>query len=94
MKRFFLKTTNNKYQLFFSRNYIAFKKKKLKWHTIFWFLEVAREKYLNLKKAEKGKNKGRIVICDRYPQTMVEGINDGPKLGSLEISKHKFWNAF
>ncbi|MHA1539442.1 MAG: hypothetical protein ACTSXQ_03090 [Alphaproteobacteria bacterium] len=65
----------------------AFKKKRLKWHTILWFLEVAREKNKNLRKVLKAKKLGRLIICDRYPQSQIEGINDGPKLGILKESK-------
>jgi thymidylate kinase len=43
-------------------------------------LTIAHEKRSKLKKAFKAKNKGVIVICDRYPQTSIMGYNDGPGL--------------
>jgi hypothetical protein len=38
------------------------------------------EKYFRVRKANRAKKKGIVVICDRYPQNQILGINDGPKL--------------
>jgi thymidylate kinase len=40
-------------------------------------LSLAFEKKSKLKKIVRARNRGMIVICDRYPQFDVEGINDG-----------------
>ncbi|HRP31777.1 MAG TPA: hypothetical protein PKV73_07795 [Agriterribacter sp.] len=41
---------------------------------------LAFEKKNRLKRIQKERNRGCIVICDRYPQTTTLGYNDGPKL--------------
>jgi hypothetical protein len=52
-----------------------------------WALTLAREKRLKLKRAWRARQKGVFVICDRYPQTDIEGYNDGPLLGRLARSE-------
>ena len=49
-------------------------------------LSVAREKKNRLRRIEKARNNGVIVICDRYPQTAILTYNDGPKLQILNTS--------
>ncbi len=59
--------------------------------TLFKCLEailVANEKRVNLKKMKSAKEKGMIVICDRYPQNQIMGYNDGPLLHHLITSKN------
>jgi len=51
-------------------------------------LLIAYEKHNNLKKIREAKNKGALVICDRYPQNQVSGYNDGPLLTHLKCSKN------
>ncbi len=41
---------------------------------------LSKKVYRSIKKAEKYKNKGGIVLYDRYPQIQFFGINDGPKI--------------
>ena len=43
-------------------------------------ISLAYEKKCKLKRIAKEKQKGGIVICDRYPQTTINGYNDGVKL--------------
>ena len=43
-------------------------------------LSLAHEKHDRLERAGRARNLGVIVICDRYPQTQVAGVNDGPRL--------------
>lgn len=43
-------------------------------------ISLAYEKKSKLKRIEKERRRGTIVICDRYPQTSIMGYNDGPKL--------------
>ncbi|HYM57159.1 MAG TPA: hypothetical protein VES79_04285 [Solirubrobacteraceae bacterium] len=45
-----------------------------------WALALAREKRAKLRMAMRARERGFIVICDRYPQTQVDGVNDGPLL--------------
>lgn len=46
-------------------------------------LLVANEKLANLRRMNKAKKKGMLVICDRFPQNQVMGYNDGPLLNQL-----------
>ncbi|HRO47703.1 hypothetical protein [Agriterribacter sp.] len=43
-------------------------------------ISLAFEKKNRLKRIDKERKRGGIVICDRYPQTSTLGYNDGPKL--------------
>jgi len=45
-----------------------------------WALLVAREKGRALSEAWRARDDGLVVICDRYPQNEVPGVNDGPLL--------------
>ena len=44
---------------------------------------VAREKRIKMKQMKLAKNKGMLVICDRFPQNQIMGYNDGPLLHSF-----------
>jgi thymidylate kinase len=45
-----------------------------------WALVLAREKAARLRIAERARQRGLVVVCDRYPQSQVLGFNDGPLL--------------
>ncbi|NIP79528.1 MAG: hypothetical protein GWM90_10050 [Gemmatimonadetes bacterium] len=45
-------------------------------------LVLAEEKKGRLARARRSANAGRVVLCDRYPQTQFPGISDGPRLGA------------
>jgi len=45
-----------------------------------WALLVSREKRRTLKGAWRARANGMVVICDRYPQNEIAGLNDGPFL--------------
>jgi thymidylate kinase len=45
-----------------------------------WALVLAREKAGRLRTAERARQRGLVVVCDRYPQSQVLGFNDGPLL--------------
>lgn len=47
---------------------------------IAWALSLAREKRARLATAWRARNRGLIVITDRYPQAQIAGFNDGPLL--------------
>jgi thymidylate kinase len=45
-----------------------------------WALSLAAEKRGKLKRLVRARNRGLVVICDRYPQNQTKGFNDGPLL--------------
>jgi hypothetical protein len=45
-----------------------------------WALALSFEKRGKLRRMIRARNRGMIVICDRYPQAEVPGFNDGPLL--------------
>lgn len=55
---------------------------------ICWALVLSNEKSSKLKIAWRARNQGKVVIADRYPQTQIEGFNDGPLLGKWLQSKN------
>ncbi|MGH9867885.1 MAG: hypothetical protein ACREAA_06955 [Candidatus Polarisedimenticolia bacterium] len=46
-----------------------------------WALALSLEKRRKLLKSWRARNRGMVVLCDRYPQNQVDGYNDGPLLG-------------
>lgn len=57
------------------------------WPQIAWALSAARLKRREMRWAYRLRQRGVLVICDRYPQNVIEGFNDGPRLASLLQSK-------
>lgn len=47
---------------------------------IVWAVALAKEKAKKLKRIAKARNKGMLVLCDRYPQAVLSGHGDGPLL--------------
>jgi thymidylate kinase len=47
-----------------------------------WALLLAREKRSKMRACVKARNRGMLVVCDRYPQAQFAGFNDGPLLAS------------
>ncbi len=47
-----------------------------------WALVLAREKVQNLERAWRARDRGIVVVGDRYPQHQVMGFNDGPLLNA------------
>jgi hypothetical protein len=45
-----------------------------------WALVLASEKRAKLRRARRARRRGALVVCDRYPQAQVPGVNDGPLL--------------
>ncbi|MDN6571046.1 MAG: hypothetical protein L0L22_08615 [Staphylococcus equorum] len=62
---------------------------KLSTTKVVWAIVLAFEKKNKLKRIWKAKARGMVVICDRYPQSEVLGINDGPLLFSWVNSDSK-----
>ncbi|WP_409282255.1 hypothetical protein [Pseudomonas putida] len=46
---------------------------------IFMFARLRQRRFL---RAMQHREAGKLVICDRYPQVQVAGLNDGPGLGA------------
>jgi thymidylate kinase len=57
---------------------------------ILWAVSLSLEKTIKLKRAARARARGMIVICDRYPQTTIQGFNDGPLLQEYAKSSFKF----
>jgi thymidylate kinase len=53
-------------------------------------LALAYERLGKLRRAFRARNRGMIVIADRFPQVQVKGYNDGPLLDELKDASH-FW---
>lgn len=45
-----------------------------------WAVVLAREKRSKLRTAWRARNRGMLVLADRFPQTQMIGFNDGPLL--------------
>ncbi|MEN8184414.1 MAG: hypothetical protein ABFS46_17965 [Myxococcota bacterium] len=55
-----------------------------------WAIVLAWEKRAKLRRAVRARNRGMIVLCDRFPQTQVMGYNDGPLLAPWLESRSRF----
>ncbi|WP_418790837.1 hypothetical protein [Phosphitispora sp. TUW77] len=64
--------------------------RKLSASKVLWAVSLAIEKQSKLKRIWKAKSRGMTVICDRYPQIQVAGINDGPLLYTWIDSENRF----
>jgi thymidylate kinase len=51
---------------------------------VLWSWSVVREKNARLRQAQRGRNLGLVVICDRYPQAQIMAMGDGPLLSHWE----------
>jgi thymidylate kinase len=54
--------------------------RRLSFPRALWALVLAREKAGRLRAAERARQRGLAVVCDRFPQSQVLGFNDGPLL--------------
>jgi thymidylate kinase len=45
-----------------------------------WALSLARERRRNAARARRARDRGAVVLADRFPQSQFPGLNDGPKL--------------
>jgi thymidylate kinase len=54
-----------------------------------WALTLAREKRSKLRLVMRARERGFVVVCDRYPQTQVGGVSDGPLLGRWKASRSR-----
>ena len=60
---------------------------------ILWALALSIEKRGKLRKMIRARNRGLIVVCDRYAQNQIDGFNDGKLLGLLAKSESRFVRA-
>jgi thymidylate kinase len=58
-----------------------------------WALALAREKRAKLRTAVLARERGFVVVCDRYPQTQADGVNDGPLLWRWRASTARLKRA-
>ena len=58
-----------------------------------WALTLAAEKRGKLRRMVRARNRGMIVICDRFSQNQVLGMNDGPLLSDLAESRSPLMRA-
>ncbi len=58
-----------------------------------WALSLSLEKRTKLRRMIRARNRGLVVICDRFPQDQVEGFNDGRLLGHLAGSRWRLARA-
>jgi hypothetical protein len=49
---------------------------------IVWGLALAYERRGKLRILTRARNRGLVVVCDRYPQNQFQDFNDGPMLGN------------
>jgi thymidylate kinase len=62
----------------------------------FYFVTLIRRKVAMLQLARKMKKQGSVVLCDRFPQQDIPGMNDGPHLRqsknkwTSELEQHQF----
>jgi thymidylate kinase len=55
-----------------------------------WAIALALEKRSRMRTVARARNRGMVVICDRYPQAQVIGFNDGPLLGAW-VDETRAW---
>lgn len=56
------------------------------WPAIAWALAAALQKKSAMRRALKLRAGGMLVICDRWPQNEMPGLNDGPLLSHLKTA--------
>lgn len=59
---------------------ISFKARIYSFLKLIWAMTLALEKKKKLSKMTKARNKGMLVLTDRYPQIEITGCSDGPLL--------------
>lgn len=72
-----------------NKSKISFKIKLYNFAKLLWAIALAIEKKRKLSRVTKARNKGILVLADRYPQVEVYGYNDGPLLSNYLIGKSR-----
>lgn len=57
---------------------------------VLWALALSIEKRGKLRRMIRARNRGLIVVCDRFAQNQTDGFNDGKLLGLLAKSPSRF----
>ena len=52
-----------------------------------WALVLALEKRRRLMQVWRARNRGLVVVCDRYPQNQIMGFSDGPLLDRWKYAR-------
>lgn len=58
-----------------------------------WALSLSLEKRTKHQRMIRARNRGLVVICDRYPQDQTKGFNDGLLLSKLSTSRWRVLRA-
>jgi hypothetical protein len=58
-----------------------------------WALVLALEKRGKLRAVFRARQRGAVVVCDRWPQNEIPGFNDGPLLGAWQQSPSRWRRA-
>lgn len=58
-----------------------------------WATTLSLEKHHKLRQATLARNRGMVVLCDRYPQNQIMGFNDGPLLSNWLNHPRKIFRA-
>jgi len=58
-----------------------------------WAVALAYEKRGKLHALTRARNRGLVVVCDRYPQNQFQDFNDGPMLGSWRDHRWRLLRA-
>jgi thymidylate kinase len=70
---------------------LGFKTKLGQFFRAIWALSLARERFVKLNNNAISRDRGIIVVCDRYPQSDVERYNDGPQISYLRPRERGPW---
>ncbi|MGD9705517.1 MAG: hypothetical protein AB7Q42_24860 [Acidimicrobiia bacterium] len=54
---------------------------------VVWALTLAWEKRAKLRAVNRARRRGRLVLCDRFPQAQVGGLMDGPLLHAWTLRR-------
>lgn len=60
---------------------------------ILWAITLVIEKQNKLKRIDSARDRGMVVVCDRYPQSQIPYLNEGPLLTTEHQSDSKLLQA-
>ena len=60
---------------------------------ILWAITLVLEKQNKLKRIDSARERGMVVVCDRYPQSQIPELNEGPLLATEHETKSKLLKA-
>lgn len=71
-----------------SEEHISIKSRLYSIAKVIWAITLANEKKSKLKRVTKARNRGMLVLIDRYPQCEYPGYGDGPLLSKYKNSSN------